>query len=269
MTRIAVIGAGGRMGRALIQSIQTTEGAQLSAAIERPESTLLGADAGELAGVGKLNVPVVGSLTEVLDKFDVVIDFSAPAATEQHVAICLQHGKKIVVGTTGLTAEQKANLQKAAQNIAVVFSPNYSVGVNVSLKLLELAAKTFGDTVDIEIVEAHHRHKVDAPSGTALRMGEVVADALGRNLKEVAVYGREGHTGPRERQTIGFETIRGGDIVGEHTVMFIGEGERVEVTHIATSRMNFANGAVRAALWVATQAKGLFDMQDVLDLKNK
>jgi len=269
MTRIAVIGAGGRMGRALIQSIQSTPGAQLSAAIERPESSLLGADAGELAGVGKLDVAVVGSLAHVADQFDVVIDFSVPAATEQNVAFCLQHGKKIVVGTTGLTEEQKLSLKSAADKIGVVFSPNYSIGVNVSLKLLELAAKTFGDTVDIEIVEAHHRHKVDAPSGTALRMGEVVAEALDRNLKEVAVYGREGYTGPRERKTIGFETIRGGDIVGEHTVMFIGEGERVEVTHIATSRMNFANGAVRAALWLASQSKGLFDMQDVLDLKNK
>lgn len=270
MTRIAVIGAGGRMGRALIQSIQAAEGAILTAAIERPDSSLIGADAGELAGVGKLNVAVVGALIDALDQFDVVIDFSTPASTEQNAALCVQHGKKIVIGTTGLSAEQKAAFQKAGEKIGLVFSPNYSIGVNISLKLLELAAKTFGDSVDIEIVESHHRHKVDAPSGTALRMGEVVADALGRNLKEVAVYGREGHTGPRDRKTIGFETIRGGDIVGEHTVMFIGEGERVEVTHIATSRANFANGAVRAALWVAaTQSNGLFDMQDVLDLKNK
>ncbi len=266
-TRIAICGAGGRMGRTLIEAVHAASGARLAAAVERPDSTLLGADAGELAGVGKLGVRVVGSLAEVVDAFDVAIDFTAPVATEAHVALARRTGKKLVIGTTGLSGEQRAALQAAAGDTALVYAANYSVGVNVSLKLLEVAAKTFGDSVDIEIIEAHHRHKVDAPSGTALAMGEVIADVLGRDLQKVAVYGREGHTGARDRQSIGFETIRGGDIVGEHTVMFIGEGERVEVRHLATSRANFANGAVRAAIWVAGQGKGLYDMRDVLGLR--
>lgn len=266
MTRIAICGAGGRMGRALIQAAHEA-GATVAAAIERPDSSLLGADAGELAGLGPLGVKVVGSLADVVDAFDVAIDFTAPAATEAHIALARRTGKKLVIGTTGLSEAQRAALRAAAADTALVYAANYSVGVNVSLKLLELAAKTFGDSVDIEIVEAHHRHKVDAPSGTALMMGEAVAGALGRDLKDVAVYAREGHTGARDRQSIGFQTIRGGDIVGEHTVMFIGDGERVEVRHLATSRANFAGGAVRAALWVAGQGKGLYDMRDVLGLK--
>ena len=267
MIRIAITGAGGRMGRTLIQCVHEAPGATVTAAVERPESSLLGSDAGELAGIGKLGVPVVGDLGQVLDAFDVLIDFTAPAATAANIELCRKAGKRIVIGTTGLSDEQKAALRAAAGEMPIVFAANYSVGVTVSLKLLELAAKTFGDTVDIEIVEAHHRHKVDAPSGTALAMGEVVADALGRDLKKVAVYGREGHTGPRARETIGFETIRGGDIVGDHNVMFIGEGERVEIRHVATSRSNFANGAVRAAIWVAEQPAGLYDMLDVLSLR--
>ncbi len=267
MIRIAITGAGGRMGRTLIQCAEQAVAGSVTAAIERPESSLLGSDAGELAGIGKLGVAVVGDLAQVLDQFDVLIDFTAPAATLANIALCRQAGKRIVIGTTGLSDEQKAGLREAAGEMPIVFAANYSVGVTVSLKLLELAAKTFGDTVDIEIVEAHHRHKVDAPSGTALAMGEVVADALGRDLKQVAVYGREGHTGPRARETIGFETIRGGDIVGDHNVMFIGEGERVEIRHVATSRSNFANGAVRAAIWLVEQPAGLYDMQDVLSLR--
>ncbi len=267
MTRIAVCGAGGRMGRALIQAIAATEGAELGAAIERPESSLVGTDAGELAGLGRLGVTIVGSLTSVLNDFDVLIDFTAPVATVENVNICQQAAKKIVVGTTGLNDEQKAVLHQASQQIGLVYSGNYSIGVNVSLRLLELAAQTFGDTVDIEILEAHHRHKVDAPSGTALMMGEAVANALGRDLKKVAVYERHGHTGARERETIGFQTLRGGDVVGDHTVFFYGEGERVEVRHVATNRLNFANGAVRAALWVEAKAQGLFDMRDVLGFK--
>ncbi|MFZ5723821.1 MAG: 4-hydroxy-tetrahydrodipicolinate reductase [Pseudomonadota bacterium] len=266
MTRIAVCGAGGRMGRALIQAVKEA-GGTLTAAIERPDSSLVGADAGDLAGVGRLGVKVAGSLADVLDAFDVAIDFTAPAATEAHIALARRAGKKLVVGTTGLSEAQRAALKAGAADTALVYAANYSIGVNVSLKLLELAAKTFGDTVDIEIIEAHHRHKVDAPSGTALMMGEAVAGALGRDLKKVAVYAREGHTGPRARESIGFQTIRGGDIVGDHTVMFIGEGERVEIRHLATSRMNFANGAVRAARWVAGQPKGLYDMRDVLGLR--
>lgn len=266
-TRIAVCGAAGRMGRALIQAIHEAPGAVLAAAVERPDSSLLGADAGELAGVGRLGVALAGALEYVVDDFDVAIDFTAPVATEEHVALARRAGKRLVIGTTGLSAAQREGLVLAGNDTALVYAANYSVGVNISLKLLEMAARTFGDSVDIEIIEAHHRQKVDAPSGTALAMGEVIADALGRDLKQVAVYGREGHTGARDRQTIGFETIRGGDIVGEHTVMFIGEGERVEVKHLATSRANFANGAVRAALWVAGQQKGLFDMRDVLGLR--
>lgn len=267
MTRIAICGAGGRMGRTLIQAVAANPGATLAAAIERPESSLLGSDAGELAGVGHLGVPLVASLADVLDSFDVVIDFTVPAATEANVELCRHHGKRMVIGTTGLSDAQRKELNLATQDVAIVYSGNYSVGVNVSLKLLELAARAFGDTVDVEVIEAHHRHKIDAPSGTALMMGEAVAGALGRDLKEVAVYERQGHTGPRERATIGFQTIRGGDIVGDHNVMFIGEGERVEIRHVATSRMNFANGAVRAALWVADKPASLFTMQDVLGLR--
>ncbi|KJV39275.1 4-hydroxy-tetrahydrodipicolinate reductase [Acinetobacter brisouii] len=263
--RIGILGAGGRMGRILIQAVQQA-GFQLAAAVERPESSLVGTDAGELAGIGVVGVKVSGSLEAVLPDVDVVIDFTAPVATEQHLKICRDAGVAMVIGTTGLSDEQKQLLNDTAKQIPVVYAANYSVGVNVSIKLLELAAQVFGDTVDIEIIEAHHRHKVDAPSGTALMMGEAVADTLGRNLKEVAVYGREGHTGPRDRQTIGFETIRGGDIVGEHTVMFIGEGERVEVTHKATNRMNFASGAVRAAAWVVGRDAAKYDMKDVLGL---
>lgn len=267
MTRIAIAGAGGRMGRALIQAVAAAEGARLAAAIERPDSSLLGSDAGELAGVGALGVKLSGDLAAVADDFDVLIDFTVPAATAANVALCRQAGKKIVIGTTGLDEAQKAALKAAGGDIGLVYSGNYSIGVNVTLRLLELAAQTFGDTVDVEIVEAHHRHKVDAPSGTALMMGEAVAGALHRDLQQVAVYERHGHTGPRERQSIGFQTIRGGDIVGDHNVMFIGEGERVEIRHVATSRMNFANGAVRAAQWVAGREAGLYDMRDVLNLR--
>ncbi|MDI1301257.1 MAG: 4-hydroxy-tetrahydrodipicolinate reductase [bacterium] len=267
MTRIAISGAGGRMGRALVQAVVAAEGATLTAAIERPDSSLLGADAGELAGVGALGVKVTGDLAAVARDFDVLIDFTAPAATLAHIDICRKAGRKIVIGTTGLDAEQKKVLLSAAGETGVVYSGNYSIGVNVTLRLLELAAKTFGDTVDVEIIEAHHRHKVDAPSGTALMMGEAVAGALDRDLEKVAVYERHGHTGARARESIGFQSIRGGDIVGDHNVMFIGEGERVEIRHVATSRMNFANGAVRAACWVAQKPAGLYDMRDVLSLK--
>jgi 4-hydroxy-tetrahydrodipicolinate reductase len=266
ITKIGILGASGRMGRTLIQAVAES-GATLVAAIEQPNSSLLGTDAGEMAGVGKNGVIIVSDLASVIDQCDVVIDFTAPSATENHLAICQAAGKAIVIGTTGLNDTQFQQIDQAAQSIPVVYAQNYSVGVNVSLKLLDLAAKAFGDSVDIEIIEAHHRHKVDAPSGTAFMMGQAVAGALGRDLKQVAVYGREGITGPRDRQTIGFETIRGGDIVGEHTVMFIGEGERVEIKHMATSRMNFASGAVRAAIWVTQKAPQRYDMQDVLNLK--
>jgi 4-hydroxy-tetrahydrodipicolinate reductase len=265
--RIAVVGAGGRMGKNLVQAVHDMDGLEVSAATERPGSTLVGADVGEVAGVGKLGVPISHSLTKVVDTFDGVIDFTGPEATLIHLDICRQHGKKMVIGTTGFDDAQKARIQQAAKEIGIVFAPNMSVGVNLCFKLLDIAARVMGDDADIEIVEAHHRHKVDAPSGTALRMGEVVADALGSDLKQVAVYGREGKTGARERQTIGFETIRAGDVVGEHSVWFATEGERVEIVHKASSRMTFAKGAARAAAWLSKQDMGLFDMQDVLGLR--
>jgi len=268
MTRIAIVGAAGRMGRTLIQAVDAAEGAELTVATERPESSLLGADAGELAGVGKNGVAISDSLADKKDAFDVVIDFSGPQATMAHLDACIEAGKKMVVGTTGLDDEQKQKLSDASDSIAIVFAPNMSVGVNLCLKLLQTAARVMGEESDIEIVEAHHRHKVDAPSGTALRMGEVVAETLGRDLKEVAVYGREGHTGARDSKTIGFETIRAGDVVGEHTVWFAMDGERVEITHKASSRLTFANGAVRAASWLSDKSSGLYDMQDVLNLSD-
>ena len=265
--RIAVAGAGGRMGRTLIQAVTEAEGLTLGAATEHAGSSLLEADAGELAGAGRLGVAVCSDLESVLDGFDVLIDFTAPAATMRHLELCRRGGKALVVGTTGLDSDQRAAVTAAGEEIGIVFAPNMSVGVNLCLKLLDVAARVLGDQVDIEIIEAHHRHKVDAPSGTAIRMGEVIAHALGRDLDEVAVYGREGHTGPRERATIGFETIRAGDVVGEHTVWFAAEGERVEIAHKASSRMTFAAGAVRAARWIAAKGKGLYDMQDVLGLR--
>jgi 4-hydroxy-tetrahydrodipicolinate reductase len=264
MTRIAITGAAGRMGRSLIEACQQTDGLEVTVALEHPESTLLGSDAGDLAGMGKLGITVGADLATVTDDFDVLIDFTRPEPTLANLEICRQAGRRMVIGTTGFSDEQKAQIAAAAQDVAIVFAPNMSVGVNLCLKLLDTAARVLGDDVDIEIVEAHHRHKVDAPSGTALRMGEVVADALGRDLKTCAVYGREGYTGERDSKTIGFETIRAGDIVGDHTVMFAGVGERIEITHKASSRMTFAKGAVRAAGWLVEQESGLFDMQDVL-----
>jgi 4-hydroxy-tetrahydrodipicolinate reductase len=265
--RVAVVGAAGRMGKNLIEAVGMTKGLELTAATEHPDSSLIGADAGEVAGVGKLGVTIAADLSAVVNDFDVVIDFTGLAPTLNHLSICREHGKKIVIGTTGFDDAQKAQIADASKDIGVVFAPNMSVGVNLCFKLLDLAARVMGDDSDIEIIEAHHRHKLDAPSGTAVRMGEVVADALGRDLAKVAVYGREGQTGERERETIGFETIRAGDVVGEHTVWFATEGERVEITHKASSRMTFAKGAARAAAWLESKDAGLFDMQDVLGLR--
>lgn len=266
MTRIAVIGAAGRMGKVLVEAVVASDTAVLGAAVVCPDSSLVGADAGEVAGVGKLGVKLSGSVREVLADFDVLIDFTTPDLTLQNLEVCRKAGKAMVIGTTGLSDDQKAALKSAVDDIPIVFAPNMSVGVNLSLKLLRLAAEVLGDDVDIEIVEAHHRHKKDAPSGTALRMGEEIADVLGRELKTCAVYGREGITGERDRKAIGFETIRAGDIVGEHTVIFAGIGERLEITHKASSRMTFAKGAVRAALWLERKGPSLYDMQDVLGL---
>lgn len=268
MTKIAITGASGRMGRVLIQAVAETEGFELGAALARTGSSMLGVDAGELAGVGKLGISITDDLNAATANFDVLIDFTRPEATLENLAICRAAGKRIVIGTTGFDDEGKNQITDAGNDIGVVFAPNMSVGVNLTLKLLDITARVMGDDVDIEVIEAHHRHKVDAPSGTALRMGEVVAHALGRDLKECAVYGREGITAERDRKTIGFETIRAGDIVGEHTVMFADIGERVEITHKASSRMTFANGAVRASGWIMSREKGEFDMMDVLDLND-
>jgi 4-hydroxy-tetrahydrodipicolinate reductase len=266
MMRIAVVGASGRMGLCLIKAAALAKNAELAVAVSRPESLAIGRDAGELAGISEIGVKVVADLASVVDQFDVLIDFTRPDASMDFIEVCRQAGKKLVIGTTGYSDAQKAQISEAAKDVAIVMAPNMSVGVNLSLKLLEMTAKVMGDYTDIEVIEAHHRHKVDAPSGTALRMGEVIADTLGRDLKDCAIYGREGNTGERDRKTIGFSTIRAGDIVGEHTVMFADDGERVEITHKATSRMTFANGAVRAAVWLADKDSGLFDMQDVLGL---
>ncbi|EJN30199.1 MULTISPECIES: 4-hydroxy-tetrahydrodipicolinate reductase [Pseudomonas] len=267
MRRIAVMGAAGRMGKTLIEAVQQAPGAGLTAAVDRPDSTLVGADAGELAAIGRIGVPLSGDLDRVVDEFDVLIDFTHPTVTLKNLAFCRKHNKAMIIGTTGFSVEEKQLLAEAGKDIPIVFAANFSVGVNLCLKLLDTAARVLGDDVDIEITEAHHRHKVDAPSGTAVRMGEVIADALGRDLKKVAVYGREGQTGARERETIGFATVRAGDIVGDHTVLFAADGERVEITHKASSRMTFAKGAVRAALWLDGREAGLYDMQDVLDLR--
>mgnify|MGYP001567847086 CR=1 FL=1 len=243
MTRIAVVGASGRMGQTIIESINQSDKVTLGVTLDKGDD-----------------------LSDMIDQFDVVIDFTRPEATLQYLEICEQASKAMVIGTTGFDDSGLAAINKAAETIPVVFAPNMSVGVNLSLKLLEMTAKVIGEDADIEIVEAHHRHKVDAPSGTALKMGEVVANALGRDLSKCAIYGREGIEEPRNRQTIGFSTVRGGDVVGEHTVSFFMEGERVEVTHKASSRMTFANGAVRASNWLEGKPAGLYSMQDVLDL---
>ncbi len=265
-TNIAITGAAGRMGKMLIEAVSMSSEAELTAAIERPESSLIGADAGELAGIGKNGIAIVGDIAEVKGQFDVLIDFTAPQATLANTQFCAANNKGIVIGTTGFSQEELAELEALQAQLAMIKAANYSTGVNLSLKLLEVASSVLGDDVDIEIVEAHHRHKVDAPSGTALAMGEVIADALGRDLQKVAIYGREGQTGARERDTIGFATVRGGDVVGDHTVMFMADGERVEITHKASSRMSFARGAVRAAAWLVGKDKGLYSMRDVLGI---
>ena len=264
--KIAIAGSAGRMGRALLEVVSQAPDMQLSAALERAGSPYLGKDAGELIGT-ICDVKIIYDFAAALSESDTLIDFTRPEATMAHLAACRAAGVKMVIGTTGLTAEEKSTLKAASEEIAIVFAPNMSVGVNVTFKLLEIAAKVLNEGYDIEIIEAHHRHKVDAPSGTALRMGEVIAQALDRDLDKVAVYGREGETGERQSDTIGFATIRAGDIVGEHTAMFAGIGERIEISHKASSRMTFAMGALRAVRFLADKQHGLFDMQDVLGLR--
>ncbi|MCC7277069.1 MAG: 4-hydroxy-tetrahydrodipicolinate reductase [Chromatiaceae bacterium] len=265
--RVAIAGAGGRMGRSLIQAVNEADGMAVVVATERQDSSLLGLDAGELAGIGPIGTRIRADLEHALDLFDVLIDFTTPASSLRHLELCQRTGRRLVIGTTGFDEAGRAAMESAAANTAIVLAPNMSVGVNLCFKLLDIAARVLGDEVDIEVIEAHHRHKVDAPSGTALRMGEIIAQALGRDLGQVAVYGRQGRTGPRERNTIGFETIRAGDVVGEHSVWFAAEGERVEIAHKASSRHTFAQGAVRAVRWIACHDTGLFDMQDVLGLR--
>ena len=263
---IAIAGSAGRMGRTLLEAVAQAPDMQLAAALEREGNPYLHKDAGELIGA-RLGISIDNNFANALKSCSHLIDFTRPDGTLAHLAACRKLGVKMIIGTTGFSAEEKALLKEASNDIAIVFAPNMSVGVNVTFKLLEIATKVLSEGYDIEIVEAHHRHKVDAPSGTALRMGEVIADALKRDLDKIAVYGREGVTGERKPDTIGFATIRGGDIVGDHTAMFAGIGERVEISHKASSRMTFAMGALRAARFLADKPSGLFDMQDVLGLR--
>lgn len=267
MIKVGVVGAAGKMGKTLISLIHVTQGLTLNAAIEAPGSSLVGVDAGELAAIGACGVAVTDDLAAVVASIDVLIDFTIAPATVLHLEICREAGAAMVIGTTGLSSIEQARLTEIATEIPIVFASNYSVGVNATFKLVEMAAKIFGDDVDVEIIEAHHRHKVDAPSGTAITLGERVASAMGRDLVDVEMHGRHGISSARDRKTIGFHALRGGEIVGEHTVMFIAEGERVEITHRAQSRANFAQGALRAARWVKQQVPGVYDMQDVLELR--
>ncbi|ARU95185.1 4-hydroxy-tetrahydrodipicolinate reductase [Tatumella citrea] len=266
--RIGIVGASGRMGRQLIEATLLASGASLGAVVVRQGSSLVGCDAGELASASKTGVLVTDNLLKVKDDFDVLIDFTRPEATLEYLEFCQNHKKAMVIGTTGFDEAGKQAIRSASQHVPIVFAANFSVGVNLVLKLLEKAAKVMGEYSDIEITEAHHRHKVDAPSGTALAMGESIAEAMDWKLAEHAVYSREGHTGERKAQTIGFATVRAGDIVGEHTAMFADIGERVEITHKASSRMTFAKGAVKASEWVVSHENGLYDMRDVLSLND-
>jgi len=264
MIRIAVAGAAGRMGRNLVIACTAGEETSLTQATESPDNSLIGSDAGVVAGIEVQRVLIADTLDA--SKFDVLIDFTHPTVTSNHVDYCLKNNKKMVIGTTGVDQSLEQKMRQAAETIAIMYAPNMSVGVNLCLQLLATAARVLGDSVDIEIIEAHHRDKIDAPSGTALKMGKVIAESLGRDLDSCAVYGRKGQTGVRERNTIGFETIRAGDIVGDHTVLFGGEGERIEITHKASSRMTYANGAIRACQWLQQKDRGFFGMQDVLGI---
>lgn len=266
MLKIAIAGAGGRMGRMLIEAVRASGDCQLSGALDIPSSPAIGQDAGAYAGQAT-GVRITADLAAGLRGSHCLIDFTRPEGTLAHLEACVAEGVNLVIGTTGFSEEQKARIAEASKRIAIVMAPNMSVGVNVTLKLLELAAKAMPTGYDIEIIEAHHRHKVDAPSGTALKMGEVIASALGRDLDDVAVYAREGVTGERDPSSIGFATIRGGDIVGDHTVLFAGTGERIEITHKSSSRATYAQGSLRAVRFLAGRKSGLYDMFDVLGLK--
>ena len=263
--RIGVTGPGGRMGRMLLEAITDSEApCVLAASVARPGSSLVGTDVGQLLGGEALGVRVTDDLLSVASAIDVLIDFTLPEATLAHAQICAEHGVPMVIGTTGFTNDQSERLDSTTTALAVCQSSNFAPGVNLTFQLVEAAAKALGDSVDIEIVEAHHRHKVDAPSGTALSLGEAVARARGTDLSDVAVHAREGRTGARPQNAIGFSSIRAGDVVGDHTVIFAGDGERLEITHRASSRQAFARGAVTAACWLVKQPAGQYDMQDVL-----
>jgi 4-hydroxy-tetrahydrodipicolinate reductase len=262
---IAIAGAGGRMGRMLIEAVQAAPDCKLAGALDRAGGDNIGNDAAAFTGQ-PAGVAVSADLAAGLKDAQFLIDFTRPEGTLQHLAYCAEHGIKMIIGTTGFDEAGKEAIRKAAEKTAIVFAPNMSVGVNVTLKLLEFAAKSLNTGYDIEIIEAHHRHKVDAPSGTALKMGEVIAGALGRDLKDCAVYAREGVTGERDPSSIGFATVRGGDIVGDHTVLFAGDGERIEISHKSSSRVTYAHGSLRAARFLADKPTGLFDMYDVLGL---
>lgn len=264
--RFAIAGSGGRMGRVLIEAVCAAPDAELAAALEIPGSRYLGRDAGEFVGA-PCGVAVGDDIESALAKADCLIDFTRPEGTLAHLEVCRKRGVHAVIGTTGFSVEQKLAIQDIARDIPIVMAPNMAVGVNAVFKLLDIAARILNEGYDVEVIEAHHRFKVDAPSGTALRMGEVVARELGRDLETCAIYGREGVTGERKADTIGFSTIRGGDVVGDHTVLFAGIGERIEITHKSGSRMPYALGAVRAARFLAGRTNGLFDMQDVLRLR--
>ncbi|HEX8988045.1 MAG TPA: 4-hydroxy-tetrahydrodipicolinate reductase [Rhodocyclaceae bacterium] len=264
--RFAIAGSGGRMGRTLIEAVLAAPDAQLAAALEVPGSPFIGKDAGELVGA-PCGVAVTDDIEAALAKSQCLIDFTRPEGTLRHLQACRKHGVHAVVGTTGLSIEDKLAIQDISRDIPIVLAPNMAIGVNAVFKLLDVAARILNEGYDVEVIEAHHRHKIDAPSGTALRMGEVVAAALGRNLSDCAVYGREGVTGERPATQIGFATVRGGDIVGDHTVLFAGTGERIEITHKSASRVPYAQGSLRAARFLQNKVRGLFDMQDVLGLR--
>ena len=264
--KIAIAGANGRMGRMLIEAVLRADDATLTGALDVANAPGIGNDAGLFLGE-TTGVRIESDMEKAFRDAEYVIDFTRPEGTLEHLAYCAAHQIKMIIGTTGFDENGKKAIEQAAGTIPVVFAPNMSVGVNVTMKLIEIAAKNFAEGYDIEIIEAHHRHKVDAPSGTALKMGEVIAKAIGRDLEECAVYSREGITGERDPSTIGFSTIRGGDIVGDHTVLFAGTGERIEITHKSASRATYAQGSLRAARFLAGKSSGLFDMQDVLHLK--
>lgn len=265
--KVGIVGAGGKMGRMLVQAVKAQTGVVLVAASEHMGSATLGRDAGEVAGIGPCGVAIGSSNAEVFHASDVVIDFTTPVATMDNLDHALHHNTALVIGTTGFDHAAREQIRAASQRIPMVMAPNFSIGVNLMFQVASQVAKVLGEEFDIEIIEAHHRFKVDAPSGTAVRLGEVVAHAVDRDLDEVAIYGREGNVGPRDRQTIGFATIRGGSIVGDHTLLFAGERERFEITHKAEDRFIFARGAVKAAQWVAEKNPGLYDMRDILGFR--